>query len=702
MAINDLFYPKSIAIVGASRKEKTVGNDILKNLVQQGYKGEIYPVNPKADILYNKKVFHDISEIKNSVDLAIIAIPSKFTPYIIEEMAINNKLKAAIVISAGFKEVGNIELEKQLKQTADKYNVSLLGPNCLGVLNPSINMNASFASVLPKKGNIAFISQSGALCTAILDYSTKINIGFSKFVSIGNKAQIDEISLINYFFEDNETKVIGIYSEDLKNAKELIKIVRQNLHSDNPKPIVILKSGKTELGQAAISSHTGSLSAGDNAYNALFNQAGIIRADTIEDMFNFLKIFSSNGIKKVANTVIVTNAGGPGVITIDTAFLSGLNLYKMPDDLKKELYSFLPPAASVKNPVDILGDATPERYEKTILTLLKHDDIDSLIVVLTPQSMTDPTSVAQKIVDIRKQYKDKSIVVAFIGHEEVKNATSILQQENIDIYTFPEHATVSLAQIKKLYQKTKQTHSFSEINIEINKDEIQQKIKTYINNGIFELPEAEANTLLKLYNIPLLPSKIAKTKQEALEIVKQFKTKCVFKIVSKDILHKSDAGGVILNVDTNNAEQSFDKIIENVKAYKKDASIEGIFIAPMAPKGMEMIVGINKIEKLGHVLIVGLGGIFVEIFKDISLGFSPLSDQDIENMIKNLKSYKLLNGARGQNKKDINAIKKIVKILDKMVQDFPNIKELDINPLLVLDEGQGAIALDSRIILEKQ
>ena len=334
MSYQSLFYPKSIAVIGASRKVKTVGNDIVKNLVTQGYKGEVYPVNPKAENLYGKEVFANVADIPGAVDLAVIAVPAKFVTQVVKESH-EKGARATIVISAGCKEIGNIALEKELTQVCKENEVSLVGPNCLGIINPEISMNASFAGVMPKPGNVAFVSQSGALCTAVLDYAKDLGIGFSKFMSIGNKADINELKLLKYFSEDEQTKVIAMYVEQLENAPELIDAVKALSKGKNAKPVIILKSGKTEEGSGAIASHTGSLSGGDSAYTALFNQAGIIRANTVDEMFAYIQIFSKNSLQEVNNVAIVTNAGGPGVLTTDEVVNSGLEMAKISEETKK-------------------------------------------------------------------------------------------------------------------------------------------------------------------------------------------------------------------------------------------------------------------------------------------------------------------------------------------------------------------------------
>lgn len=447
MNLDALFYPKSVAIIGASSREKTVGNDVVKNLVTQGFAGAIYPVNPKIDELYGRKVYHSVAEIDGEVDLVVLAIPAKFVAQEIKNIA-NKGAKAAIVISAGFKEMGNLELEEQLAGTCNDLGITLVGPNCLGAINAEHSMNASFAAVMPPVGDVAFFSQSGALCTAVLDYAKDLGIGFSKFLSIGNKAALSELDLIKYLHADPKTKVIAMYAESLENAPELIKTLRELNRGNNPKPVIVLKSGKTAAGAGAIASHTGSLSSGDSAYQALFAQAGIIRANTISELFDLAQVFSMNQLQTVKKVTIVTNAGGPGVLTTDAVIESGLELADLAPETVTKLRSFLPAAASTHNPVDVLGDAVGEVYEKTIDVLAEDQNTDAIILLLTPQSMTEPAKTAQAVVEMRK-ISQKPIVVSLMGRALVADGVKILQENKIATTAFPEPAALALAKFAR-------------------------------------------------------------------------------------------------------------------------------------------------------------------------------------------------------------------------------------------------------------
>ncbi len=699
MNFQKIFYPEAIAVIGASRREKTVGNDIAKNLVEQGYEGKIYFINPSADELYGKKVLHSIEEISGSIDLAIIAIPAKYANEAIIK-AHEKGVKAVAVISAGFKEIGNLELEQEIAQTCRKLNITLIGPNCLGVINPEIKMNASFAVLMPKVGNIAFISQSGALCTSVLDYAEDLGIGFSKFLSIGNKASTDELKLINYLKDDPKTKVIALYVEQLENANKIIGVIKEINNSDNPKPVIMLKSGRTNEGASAVASHTGSLSGGDAAYDALFKQAGIIRAESVSQLFDFAQIFSKNEIVSAKNVCIVTNAGGPGVLTTDEAIKSDLALAKLSQKTQDALREFLPEAANVKNPIDVIGDARADRYQKTLEVIAKDKGVDSLLVILTPQSMTEIEETAQAIVEVKKNF-DKPIVVSFMGQPTVKPGVEILHQAEIVTAVFPEPAAKSLGVLEDYYQLTNLKSEKIALFNDVDKDRVAKIFKEAKTKGQTSFPEAQALAIFEAYNFSLLKSKKASNADEALKVAKEINRPMAMKIVSPDILHKSDVGGVMLNVTKDDVKEKYKKMIKIVSKNKPDAELEGVLLMEMAPdNGTETILGVNKASGLGTMIMFGIGGIYVEVLKDVQLAYAPLTKADAERMISSLRMHEIFEGVRGQLALDVEAIIESILRLSQLVTDFPEIVELDINPLLVLPQGKGVKVLDARIVIE--
>lgn len=699
MSMQKLFYPKSIAMIGASRREKTVGNDVVKNLVQQGYQGKIYPVNPKAEELYGLKVYASVEEVPGDIDLAVIAVPAKFVTESVKQAA-QKGAQAAVVISAGFKEIGKVELEEELAATCQELGVDLVGPNCLGVINSEINMNASFAALMPEQGDIAFISQSGALCTAVLDYASDLGIGFSKFMSIGNKASTDELKLIKYLKDDPQTKVIALYVEQLENAPEIIKVIKEINQSDNPKPIIMLKSGRTDAGASAVASHTGSLSGGDAAYDALFAQAGIIRAQSIAQLFEFAQIFSKNELAQAKKVCIVTNAGGPGVLTTDEAIKAGLELAELSADTKKALTEFLPEAASVKNPVDVLGDARADRYEKTLELVEKDPNVDSVLLIMTPQSMTEIVETAQAAVAIKNRTQ-KPLVVSFMGQPTVAPGVEIMRQANIATSTFPEPAARSLGTLDTYFQiaqnQSNQPFTFDDVD----KDSVAEIFNKAKAEGRTSFPEAEALAIMKAYNFPLLQSQRAATKEEALQVAKKIGTRMAMKIVSPDILHKSDVGGVMLNVTIQDVEAKFEEMMATVSKNKPKAKLEGVLLMEMAPDyGTETILGVNKAAGLGTMVMFGIGGIYVEVLKDVQFAYAPITKADAERMVNSLRMSEVFHGVRGQKAFDVDKIVENIGRLAQLVTDFPQIVELDINPLLVLPKGEGAKVLDARVVIE--
>ncbi|MEI8103540.1 MAG: acetate--CoA ligase family protein [Candidatus Moraniibacteriota bacterium] len=701
MNIKTVFEPKSIAIIGASTHVGTVGNDIVKNLVEQGYAGEIFPVNPKATELYGRKCYADISEVPSeTVDLAVIVIPAIAVPGAVEEAAKTKHIQAAVVISAGFKEMGNVELEQQLAAVANQYGVALVGPNCLGSLNPYISMNASFAKTMPSKGSIAFVSQSGALCTAILDYAQSLGLGFSRFVSVGNKAILDEEKFLEYFEQDEATKVIAMYVEDLKNPRSFLRLARRITHGANAKPIVVIKSGRTQAGSNAVASHTGSLAGSDTMYDALFAQAGILRVETIDELFGVLQILSMNEFSKGKQVAIITNAGGPGVLATDALVENGLELAKLSEATQTKLHSFLPPAANTHNPVDVLGDALADRYASALEVVSKDAGVDSLLVLLTPQSMTEIEATAEAIVSVKETTK-KPIAVSLMGSDLVQPGNDILLRHSIATFRFPEEGADALAMLSRSAEIMAEPEPEAFTFNDINQSEVRAIFDRATSEGKKQLPEAEAVPVFEAYGFRTLRSVIVRSAEEAREQASTFASKVVFKIVSPDILHKSDVGGVRLNIEPKDFVEAYDTLMHVVSERAPEARLEGALIVEMAPgNGVEMVLGCVKDPLFGHMAMIGLGGILVEILKDVSFGMTPLDRATVVRMIDGLKARKILDGVRGGAALDIEALVEAVGRLSQLLTDFPEIKELDINPLLILPKGQGTILLDARVVLE--
>lgn len=691
-----IFYPKSVAVIGASRDPESVGNNILRNLVTQGYQGEIYPINPKAENLYNKRVYADIQEV-GEVDLAIIAVPAKYVTEIAPKVVI--KARAVIVVSSGFKESGQNYFEEELKQICQSSNVPLIGPNCLGVINPEIKMNASFANIMPNLGNIAFVSQSGALCTTVIDYAQDLGLGFSKFISIGNKAGINELDIIEYLANDRQTKLIAIYSEELTDGPRLIRIAKSITRGKKAKPIIILKSGKTDLGAKAVISHTGSLSGSDEVYQALFSQSGIIMANSIQEFFNFMQIFSKNGLAKAQNIAIITNAGGPAVLAADAVADNGLDLAKFSPTIEKKLAEILPTAAHINNPVDILGDAKADRYQQTLEVVEKDKNVDALLILLTPQSMTEVDETAKAIIEIKSK-THKPLVACFMGKSTVESGIEFIKSSSVISMNFPETAIRNLAAFNKFYKWSRITKDELFRFKDVDKKKVANILKRARKAGKTIFPEVEALEILKAYNFPLLKFGWATNAVEAEKIAQKIGDRVAMKIVSPDILHKSDIGGVVLNVGTRDVGKKYNQLVEAVSLKIPKAKIEGVLIEEMASEGgIETILGANKNGSLGTTIMFGLGGIYVEILGDVNFGIVPITIRDAERMVTTLRMSKIFFGFRGGPHYDMAAVSECLGRLSQLTNDFPEIKELDINPLLVLPKGEGVKVLDARILI---
>lgn len=700
MDLNKIFYPKSIAIIGASTKVGTVGNDVVKNLTEQGFEGAIYPINPNAESLYDLKCYKNISEIKEEVDLAIVIVPAAIVPNVMQEIA-DKGTKGAIIISAGFKEAGHKDLEDQVKDICIKNDIALIGPNCLGVMNPEIKMNASFAKLMPEFNNLAFLSQSGALCTAVLDYAKHLNIGFSKFASVGNKACVDEIDFLEYFRNDDKTKVIAIYAEQLAKPKELIESVQKTIKGNNPKPVMLIKAGKTSIGANASASHTGALGGSDAAYEALFNQAGIIRANSVSELFDHIQVFSNNKLPTENKVAIITNAGGPGVLATDEAILNGLTLAKLSEKTKETLKLALPAAANWHNPVDVLGDSKADRYKTAIDTVIGDENVDSVVVILTPQSMTEIEATADAIIQA-KQKSDKPLIACFMGNDTVDKAVENMRKNGVSAINFPEQSMRSLGALTKFSEITKEKEPEQfEVN-DVDKEKVWQIFEEAKKEGITKFPEADAIRILEAYNFPILKSQVAVNENEAEIIGNKIGTKLVLKIVSKDILHKSDVGGVMVGVEPKDIKAKFNEMMERVTKNVPTAIIEGILVREMADttEGVELILGSTRDPALGSTIMVGFGGIYVEVFKDVTFGVVPINKTDAKKMIDRIKVKKLFEGARGGKILDVDSLIDCIGRLSKLLSDFPEIVEMDINPLAILPKGQGTKVLDARIVID--
>ncbi|MCG3205134.1 MAG: Protein lysine acetyltransferase Pat [Elusimicrobia bacterium] len=709
--LSRVLSPRSVAVVGASRKEGSVGDAIFRNLLASDFQGVLYPVNPKAPSIGGVKCYPTLSAIQEPIDLAIIIVPNTVVPDVLKECAAAH-IPGAVVVSAGFKEIGGkgIELEREIKAIAEEHGIALIGPNCLGFINTDsrVRLNASFAATMPKAGNIAFISQSGALCTAVLDYAKGKGIGFSKFVSMGNKALVNELDFLTALRDDPMTDVILMYVEDIADGQEFIRLARHITGETlKPKPIIAIKSGRTPEGAKAASSHTGSLAGSDDIYDAVFLQSGVLRVETVEELFDYAVAFSQQPLPKGNRVAIVTNAGGPGIMATDAAIRHGLELAKLDASTIESLKKELPITANVNNPVDVIGDARHDRYEAAIRAVVKDPNVDGVVVILTPQAMTDIREIGEVVARVAESMKispwlSKPILASFMGIVDVSVGVSILEKAGIPHYIFPEGAVRALSQMHR-YQKNWLDRPRTEVKIyPVQKELVEKIFKRVKSEGRTYLPEVEALEVFAAYGLPVLKSKLVKSEEEAIQTAKEFGYPVVLKIASPAIVHKLDAGGVVINIrDAGELTRAYRKMINTAHALVGADKVWGAEVQQMADKGVEVFMGSKRDPKFGPVIVFGLGGTFVEVFRDVSFRLAPLREWTTRAIIEKSKAYKILQGYRGQPA-DIAKVSECLGRLSQLVVDFPEIKELDINPLIVYPLGNGARVLDGRIVLSGQ
>lgn len=696
MSLEKFFCPDSVAIIGAARDEGKVGHTILESVMNSDFKGGIYPINPKADEIHGVKCYKSILDISGDIDLAIIVIPGQFVLNAIDECAKKN-VKAAIVISAGFKETGpeGAKLEQELLEKAKKYNMRILGPNCLGMSNTTCPVNASFSPEMPDDGVIAFISQSGALGTAVLDWAKLAKIGISKFVSLGNKVDISETDVFEYLKNDDSCEVITAYLEGVTDGRRFINTSKE---VTKKKPIVVVKSGNTSAGAKAVSSHTGSLAGSSKAYEAAFKQTGIIRARTIRNLFDYSTSLAYQPLPKGRNLVLITNAGGPGIMATDVCEESNINLATLEKETVKKLREFLPAAANFHNPIDVLGDALADRYKKALEIIIKDKNVDAIIVLLTPQAMTQAYETAVGIVEVANKLNGEiPILTCFMGGKAVKDGVDYLTEHKIPNFDIPEGA-VNTLKVMMNYSEWINRKDTEVKKFDVDKKAVRSIFDSCRKQKRLELGENESRLVLEAYKIRIPQAVTAKDIKSAKEFAAKIGYPLVLKIDSPDILHKTDVGGIKVGIKNEaELEKSFNAIINNVKSKMPQANIRGISIQEMILDKQETIIGINKDPQFGPMIMFGLGGIYVEILKDVTFRIAPIKEIDAREMIEEIKTIKLLKGARGAKPSDINSIVEIILKISQLVTDFPEIMEMDINPLFVKAEGLGSIAGDVRI-----
>ena len=691
--MRDMFNAKSIAVIGASETKGKIGYDIMRSLLNY-YKGEIVPVNIKGGEILGIPACTSISE-HGPVDLAVITIPSHLIPATVEECG-EIGIKNIVVISAGFKEIDEegARLENELVELCKKYKIKLVGPNCLGVMNTYNDMNASFSSDIAHKGKISFMTQSGAIMAAILDYADKKNIGFSRIVSLGNKAVINENDCMKDFMEDENTEVITAYLEGIVDGPGFIEASRK---ASRKKPVLVIKSGRTSKGSEAVSSHTGTIAGSDSAYEAAFSQCGIIRVNSLDEMMDYSSALALSPLPKGNRIAIITNAGGPAIMTTDVAIKNNLEMAELTCETKQKLKDGLPATASVKNPVDVLGDASPERYAFALETVLADPNVDGVIYLVTPQSVTDADGIAKVAVEHAKN-SEKPILCSFFGGTSFVGAEKLLAEYQIPNYLYPKRAVKSMKTLYN-YSIIKDQEYPESPDFDVDKEIVKNIIQEAQEKDMYTLG-LESFDILKAYGIPTVGTAITKTLEDTVKAAEEIGYPLVMKIVSPQISHKSDVGGIKLNL--NNADDvkaAYEDMMENIPKKEPHATLEGVQLQKMLSGGKEVIIGMVQDPTFGPMMMFGLGGIYVEILKDVKFAIAPVNEEEAREMIAGIKTHELLEGTRGDKPMDTEAIADIILRISQLVTDFPEINEFEINPLMVFEEG--ALAVDMRLMLKE-
>ncbi|MGB7582140.1 MAG: acetate--CoA ligase family protein [Sedimentisphaerales bacterium] len=697
--LDKFFNPKSVAIVGASRQKGKVGYEILRSMIDAGFPGTIYPVNSQADEVEGLKCYPSLTSIGQVPDLAIVVVPAKGVAVVMQECATLG-IKAVIVITAGFKEIGEEgrKLEQQILQIARQAGIRIIGPNCLGLIVPASKLNASFGGTLPVVGSTGYMSQSGALLAAILDMANANGIGFSKLVSIGNKADVDEIDIIEAFANDTDTKVIAGYLENITDGNTFVRIAEQ---ISQKKPILLMKAGVTAAGAKAASSHTGSLAGSETAYEAVFERAGVIRCFSIKSQFDFAQGFAYQPLPKGASVAVITNAGGAGIMAADAIEKQQLTFAKLTDQTQKRLAAKLPAAANFHNPIDVLGDALPDRYEFAIGVVLDDPNVDAVLILLTPQAMTDATGTAEAIVNVLKKKSGKPVFACFLGAEKVAKGNVILRDNKIPQYDSPEAAVLTI-KVMVDYVRWKARPKRIVKLFSVNRHKVETILQRNLRQGTRQIGEAESKEVLEAYGFVTPKDAVANTAVQAANIADQFGYPVVLKIWSPDIIHKSDVGGVKVHLE--NAQEvmdAFDLMMFRIPKKLPNAKILGVLVQQMCGGGKELILGMNRDPHFGPLMMFGMGGTMVEVMHDVAFYLAPLTAEEAKQMLVSTRTYKMLTGARGQKGVDIAAVAEALQRLSQLVTEFPEIQEMDINPFMVGPAGTTPVAVDARIRVEK-
>jgi len=695
--LKSFFNPESVAVIGASRTPGKVGHEIVGNMLNAGFEGKILPVNPFADEILGLKCYKDVRKCPGKIDLSIIAVQA---PLVVEATTSSIKagVKAIAVTSSGFAECGEegAQIQREIAKLCADAKIPLLGPNCFGIINTSIHLNASFSQHLPKSGGISVISQSGSLCSAMLDWASAHGLGLAKIVSLGNKADLNEVDFLEEFAKDDETTVVVGYLESIKSGKEFLKAARAVTSS---KPFILLRAGITKAGIGAASAHTGTLAGADTAYAAAFRHAGVIRVESLDSLFDCTAAFSTQTYPKGDRVAVITNAGGPAVLAADAVEQFGMTLAKIKEDHVELLKQQLPPAAIAYNPIDVLGDADPKRYSMAVEAAQNDEDVDAVIVILTPHSMTQPAETARSIA--QKSNGDKPIFMVLMGSDEARIEHNKMVDSNLPIYPSPGRAVAALSAMWK-YEKW---HSMPErvvTRFPVNLRLVERIITRQLKANLIQVGEVETKEILRAYDFTVPDGRLAGSPEEAVDIAKRIGFPVAMKIVSLDVLHKSDVGGIKLGISSSEeVRDTFDLLSLRVGRRAPEARLSGIYVEKMATEGLQTVLGMVSDPRFGPILMFGLGGTFIDRLDTTSCYLAPVSGDEATQMLLESRSYALLKDARGQADVDIQAIVYGLQRISQLSTDFPHIKELNIDPFIVGRAGTGAVVVDARISLSQ-
>lgn len=698
--LDPIFRPRSIAVVGASRTPATIGWQILDNLLRHGYQGAVYPVNPTADAVHSIRAYPSVEEIPGPVDLAVVVVPKQHVLPVVEACG-RKGVGGLIVISAGFREVGGegVERERALVEAVRRHGMRLVGPNCMGVLNtaPDVRMNATFAPTMPPPGPVAFLSQSGAMGVTILDYAAEYGIGISQFVSVGNKPDVSGNDLIQYWAGDERTGVILMYLENFGNPRRFTRLAREITRR---KPIVAVKSGRSGAGARAASSHTGALASADVATDALLAQSGVLRVDTVEEMFDLAMAFSHQPIPRGRRVAIVTNAGGPGILIADACEAHGLEVAELAEETRARLREWLPEEASVGNPVDMIASATAQSYRRAVEAVLADACVDAVIATFVPPLGVRQEDVAEAIVAAVGEGAEKPVLAVLMGREGLPQGLAELNAAGIPGYRFPESAARALAAMYR-YRRWLERPAGEVREAEADRAAVEEIVSRARAEGRAKLSETEVMRVLEAYGIPVAPYAVARGEDEAVAAAEAMGFPVVLKVLSPRIVHKSDVGGVVVGVaDADGVRGAFGRLVHDVPARAGigEDEVEGVLVQKMVSGGKETIVGMQADPSYGPLLMFGLGGIYVEALGDVVFRVHPVSDVDAREMVRAIRGRKLLEGIRGEPATDLAAIEDVIQRVSQLAGDFPMIRELDVNPWVALP--QGGVAVDGRISVE--